>query len=81
MDAANISAIISVVVLLALGGSFVINLREIRKSHRSTSEELKKIHDLVNSQLDKVKDKVEELEEKIESMGGPKAPPKRLPHE
>lgn len=66
MDASTISIVISSVLLI----TFIVG-------HIRNTIALRQIHDLVNSKMTKTLNKVEALEAKVESLGGPKAPPKR----
>lgn len=62
MDAATVSSIISVLVLVAVGLLYVLNMQ---------------IHKLVNSRLTEALDSIESLQKQVQKLGGPKAPPPR----
>lgn len=62
MDAATISAVISSLTLISMVILYVLS---------------QKIHKLVNSRLTEALDQIETLQKAVETLGGPRAPPKR----
>lgn len=77
MNANLVSAAVSILVLIAVGAVGAL-VRSVNERTKNIEKHAQITHQLVNDAMEKIKAKVKRLEEQVESLGGPAAPPDEL---